>query len=275
MNNKFSPNSSAYLLVSHGSSDRNHQIAVEKLATSIRQQLEIRIVSKKYSAPPRQDQSESLLSQYRSPIVATAQLESASIPLHQSILQLALKLEKLGTNRLRVFPLFLLPGIHVKEDIPAEIAIARERLGDSIAIELMPYLGSNLNLTNLIETQFAKLPSSERILLSHGSRRQGGNRPCEEIAFRLKANTAYCLVSPSLREKVRKIATKGTSNIAIVPYFLFAGKIIKLIAQEIEELQQEFPKLNLFLGQPLATTPELACSIVQRSKLTYPYTVPI
>ena len=51
-----------------------------------------------------------------------------------------------------------------------------------------------------------------------------------------------------------------------MPYFLFAGKIIKSIAKEIEELQKEFPKLNLFLGQPLATTPELAYSIVQRSE---------
>ena len=262
MNNKFSNDRSAYLLVSHGSRDRNHQIAVEKLAASVRQQLETIIPNKKYS--DRRDSNLALLSKPQSSIVATAKLESTSINLHQSIIQLALQVQKFGAKRLLVLPLFLLPGIHVKEDIPREITLAREILGDSISIELLPYLGSNLSLMNLIEKQFAKLPTSGRILISHGSRRQGGNQPCEEIASKLKANIAYCWVAPSLRETVTKIVANGTKKITIVPYFLFAGKTLKSIAQEIEELQQEFPHTHLFLGRSLAATPELSKSIVQK-----------
>ena len=260
MNHKFSSNTSAYLLVAHGSSDRNYQIALEKLATSVREQLETRIVEKKtYNS---RASNVALLNKPQSPIVVTAQLESTFIPLNQTILQLTSKLQKSGIKRLRILPLFLLPGIHVKEDIPAEISIARQRLKDSVSLELLDYLGGNSSLINLIETEFAKLPASERILISHGSRRQGGNRPCQEIASKLKANTAYCSVSPSLRETVTKIIANGSKKIAIVPYFLFAGKILKSIAGEIEELKQEFPNTEIFLGQPLAATRELASFIV-------------
>ncbi len=265
MNNKFSTDLGAYLLVSHGSRDRTYQIAVERLASSIRNQLETATISKKYVDRSAKT-STALLSRPQSPIVFTAQLELTEIPLHQNILKLASKLEKLGVKRLQILPLFLLPGIHVKEDIPAEIAKARRRLGNSIALELLPYLGSNPSLIEPIETQFTKLPSSERILISHGSRRQGGNRPCEEIALKLGANAAYCAIAPSWQETVMKIAAKGAKKIAIVPYFLFAGKIFKSIAKQAREIEAEYPHLQLCLGQPLADTRELASSIARTLK---------
>lgn len=261
MNNQFSGRSSAYLLVSHGSRDPQHQIAVKKLAASVRQQLEASTVINKYR--DRQDSNLVLVNKPETPIVTIAQLESTAVPLHQNIIQLGLKLTKSGIKSLRILPLFLLPGIHVKEDIPAAVNLATEILEDTIAIELLPYLGSSFSLTNLIAAQFNKLNAPARILISHGSSRQGGNRPCEEIASKLGVDLAYCWVSPSLRATITKIATQETKKIAIVPYFLFTGKILKSIAAEIAILQQEFPQTRFLLGEPLAETPELASEIIK------------
>ena len=265
--------SSAYLLVVHGSRDRCYQIALEQLSASVRQQLEKRTAQtelwQEYKLKQQCQTREklgtvtALLSKPQSPLVTTASLELGSVPLRESIRQFALQVQAVGLRRLSVLPLFLLPGVHVREDIPTEIALARQLLDDRLTLELLPYLGSNPNLVNLVAKQFDRLPARARILLSHGSRRRGGNKTCESIASELQAHPAYCSVSPSLREQVEALAATGEQEIAIVPYFLFSGGITRAIAEQVGQLQTAFPNLKLLLGKPLGATPELAPSIVQ------------
>ena len=265
--------SSAYLLVVHGSSDRRYQIAIEQLSASVRQQLEKRTAQtelwQKYKLKQQCQTREklgtatALLSKPQSPLVATASLELATVPLRERIGQFALRVQAAGLRRLSILPLFLLPGVHVREDIPTEIALARQLLGDRLTLELLPYLGSNPSLVKLVAKQFEQLPARGRILLSHGSRRRGGNQTCQAIASELQAHPAYCSISPSLTEQVEALAAAGKQEIAIVPYFLFSGGITKAIAEQVGQLQIAFPNLRLLLGKPLSSTSELATSIVQ------------
>ncbi|NEP61366.1 MAG: sirohydrochlorin chelatase, partial [Symploca sp. SIO2G7] len=73
-----------------------------------------------------------VVNQNRYPLVGTATLELAPSPLHEQIQQFANLALRVGCQEVQLLPLFLLPGVHVMEDIPAEAAQAQANLGDSI-----------------------------------------------------------------------------------------------------------------------------------------------
>ncbi len=166
---------------------------------------------------------------------------------------------------MQILPVFLLPGVHVAEDIPAEVEIAQKTFGDKLKIELRPHLGSQkAGLTQLVKSQMQEvtfLPNlllPKWILLSHGSRRPGGNSIVEEIASQLGAQTAYWSVKPSLEEQIESLVRGGQQQIGIVPYFLFNGGITDAIAKNVGQLKQQFPAAELHLANPLGPSVELA-----------------
>lgn len=231
-------NSSAYLLVSHGSRDPRPQKAAVHLAD---------LVSQRLSTP---DQS---------PIVTTAPLELAPTPLYQEICQQA---QKHQLEKLHIVPLFLLSGVHSRVDIPAEVATAQSQL-DYTELYLHPYVGSYPGMIAVLKQQFEQLNSGARLLVSHGSRREGANQPIEAIAQQLKAKAAYWSVEPGLEAQVTALVNEGHTQIAIQPYFIFTGGIVDAIAQMVEVLKSKFPQVQFSLGQALGATPALADLIVR------------
>ncbi|MFN6461400.1 MAG: sirohydrochlorin chelatase [Nostoc sp. DedVER02] len=231
--------SSAYLLVSHGSRDRRPEIAMQQLA---------RLVCQKLSSEH---------------LVSIATLEMSPQPLHEQIQEFAKSAfgeckPSENQNRLKIVPLFLLPGVHVMTDIPAEVALAQEAIGQDIMIELQPYLGSHPNLGKLLAKQISAMKAEAWILLAHGSRRPGSKETVEAIAASLSAVDAYWAGTPSLESRVKELVTAGYREIAILPYFLFAGGITDAIAASIEELKLQFSAVNFQLAQPLGASAELA-----------------
>ncbi len=247
---------STYLLVSHGSRDPRPQLAMENLAQLLSQNL--------------LNSSDSVPSSI--PAVGTATLELGA-PLHEQICHFAEHTLSLGLTEVQILPIFLLPGVHVAEDIPAQVEIARQTLSSKLKIELQPHLGTQeAGLTKLVKSQIqeaaflpnlreAKLSRRESpkwIVLSHGSRRLGGNSTVEEIASKVGAVTAYWSVKPSLEEQIDSLVRGGQQQIGIVPYFLFNGGITDAIAKTVEQLKQEFPTAQLHLANPLGASVELA-----------------
>lgn len=240
---------STYLLVSHGSRDPRPQVALEHLAQLLSQKLPML--------------SNSGASGVRT--VGTATLELGPAPLHEQICRFAEDTLSLGLTELQILPIFLLPGVHVAEDIPAEVEIAQKTLSPQLKIELLPHLGTQeAGLANLVKTQMqevAFLPNlrvPKWILLSHGSRRPSGNLTVEEIASQVGAVAAYWSVKPSLESQIDNLVRDGQQQIGIVPYFLFKGGITDAIAKKVTELQQQFSTAEIHLANPLGATVELA-----------------
>lgn len=236
---------SAYLLVSHGSRDPRPQVAMDRLV--------------------------SLLCQSQTPLIGTACLELGPKPLHEQIKEFGDRASAGGCNSIQVLPLFLLPGVHVKEDIPSEVAIAQQDLGQEIKINLRPHLGSHPGLSCLLKTQLTAIrdATAERvnlpeahpdvcIILAHGSRRPGSRQPVEAMATQLGAVSAYWAVPPKLESRVTELVNAGYRQIAILPYFLFVGGITDAIAQSVEQLKQQFPNALLYMAEPLGASAELA-----------------
>lgn len=237
---------SAYLLVSHGSRDPRPEEAMQGLACLLRDRLQ-------------QQQGQSSL-----PMVGTAQLELHPLPLHQQITEFADRARAVGCDRLQILPLFLLEGVHVKEDIPAEIAQARDILGTTMQVDLRPHLGSQINgLSHLLQSAIQPVQDSNAgdrqwIVLSHGSRRVGSNQVVEEMANRLQAIPAYWSISPKLEERIDQFIQDGHRHLGILPYFLFTGGITDAIGKVARDYSERHPELDIQLAEPIGTTPELA-----------------
>lgn len=249
---------SAYLLVSHGSRDPRPQIAIEHLITLMQARL---TMSRSPNAPQLAHRQSPLSSMMPSPLIGAAVLELAPLPLHQQIQQFAAQASSLGYQQIKLLPLFLLPGVHVMEDIPAEVAMAQTAIGPDFAIGVGPYLGCHPGLRKLLINPVDRMaadPTIRRIIVSHGSRRPDGNRPVETIATDLNALPAYWSVPPSLETQVTTWVKQGSQHIAILPYFLFEGGITDAIQAEVERLRPQFPYVQLHLGRVIGATPALA-----------------
>jgi len=195
-------------------------------------------------------------------LVGTATLELADAPLHEQIRQFASVALAEGCNQLQLLPLFLLPGVHVREDIPTEVALAQQGLGEAVVLNQRPHVGTHSGIGRLMASQWKLVDVDAKILLSHGSRRVGGNAPVEAVAEELGAVAAYWSVQPTLEEQVKVLVAAGHKRIGILPYFLFPGGITDAIAQRVVSLQTEFLRVRLNLGEPIGVSRKLANLIV-------------
>jgi len=233
------------LLVSHGSRDPRPQVAVTALA-------------------------ELLLDQLPDSHIGTATLELGSQPLHQQIKDfvdhLPNNLPDNSRRSLQVLPLFLLPGTHVMDDIPAEIDLALSLINIPCDIHVLPHLGSHGGMFELLVHQrqvcLDETSLEVWILLAHGSKYSHAHQSTKELALQLNAIPAYWAVAPSLETQVEMLINQGCKSVGILPYFLFSGGITDAIARKVDNLQEQFPHVKLKLADPLNTTPLLAEMVV-------------
>ncbi len=296
------PNS-AFLLVYHGSRDPRPKMICHQLANYFQQKLDILISESQnnYSYLKKNTRYHSSNLTLESTPVETVALELAELPLHQNILLFAQKATAMGKKNLVIIPLFLSLGVHVKQDIPSEIALAQSQLPQQIKIHLNPPLGSYSGLETLLLDQFNEVEAargamgergsqgweetspyassisaprsavarwststfdqfspSERILLAHGSRLATANRKTAYLARQCGAQVAYWSKTPHLEAVVQQQMENNPKKIAIIPYFLFPGRITDAIAQQVAQLQPQFLSTDLILGQPLGATETLA-----------------
>lgn len=240
--------SSAYLLVSHGSRDPRPQLAVDRLA----RQLSLRLQQVFAAELPV--------------LVATAQLELAPTPLHQQISDFADRCIQAGIAKIEILPLFLSAGVHAIDDIPAEVAIATANLernsSQPIEFTVLPFLGAAADFGDLfVPNRFDR--SGSTIILAHGSRKVGGNSIVEQLAAKTGSELAYWSIAPSLSDRVAELVAAGTTEMDILPYFLFAGGITDAIAELVAKLQQQLPPIELRLGEPLGGSPQLVETIAR------------
>jgi len=248
----------AYLLVYHGSRDPRPQQEMERLVQQIQHQL-----AEEFVVPAQQGIRTAVLTKPPQPLVYTAALELAPLSLEDAIAQLSQQLAPKGITELQVFPLFLLPGVHVREDIPEAVKTAQQAVGNQMRITLKPYLGQSSFMAKKLQASFSERTDSAKIIISHGSRRPGGNQPLENLAQQAGVRPAYWSVSPTLSEQVVSLVQSGIPAIEIVPYFLFPGGITDGIAQQVQALQPQFPQVQLHFGRPLSCYLSLADLIIK------------
>ncbi|WP_330202371.1 sirohydrochlorin chelatase [Cyanobacterium sp. Dongsha4] len=241
-------NSSAYLLVVHGSRNSFYAQQLRDLAFLVRKKLDLLQVT--YD-------------------LDVAYLELGSQSLSEKIIEFGNQLERKGYKSLKVLPLFLLSGTHVINDIPSEVEVSRQKC--SLQIEILPHLGKSLSLISLLCAEFErrgnldhhKDSGIERILFCHGTSLQKGNEEIEGLAGEINAQVAYWSIKPNLNSVIAQLALNDPQQIMIMPYFLFTGKIIDAIASEVEKLQKKV-SCELKLLPPLTQIDGFSDIIINR-----------
>ncbi|MDJ1182686.1 sirohydrochlorin chelatase [Roseofilum casamattae] len=188
----------------------------------------------------------------RCDLVATATLELGQFSLHEQIEHFGDRLLVRGIDTLNIIPLFLLPGVHVMEDIPAEVSVAQQTLGRKLNLNICPYLGTHRQLQDILVQEMAKSDRQTWIVAAHGSRRAGGNQPIEILAHQLGIVDAYWSVMPSVQWRMEQLLELGYDRIGILPYFLFPGHITDAIATAVCQLQQHYPQLDYAIAPTLS-----------------------
>ena len=260
--------SRAYLLVFHGSRDTRTLAAASELKQLLLTKYKFKNIL------TQQNYLETNLLNYESkltdpvglletPLVDIAALELGSKSLSESLVDFGRQAHLKGIKQINVIPLFLIPGIHVTQDIPTQIEIALQQLDRSITIELSSFLGKYSGMLSLLSRKFGQLSGEARILIAHGSRLSGVANYYQNLATKLDADLAYWSAAPKIASIVEKQVDYGKKKIAILPYFLFPGRITSAIASEVAQLRKQYPQVELNLGQPLAATEALAQLIAE------------
>ena len=252
----------AYFFVIHGSRNRKTQLAASQLEHLLIEKIKSRTtieLSRWESNLPSSDwQNSRILDRFPTPLIEIASLELAAVPLNKSLVAFARRASLLGFNRVKVVPLFLAPGVHVSEDIPLEISLAVKQIDDLVTIELSTFLGKYSAMAKLLTEKFSDLSASTRILVAHGSRLPKVVDYYQNLADRVNAVMAYWSTAPSLEQQLEAQLEAGKTRIAILPYFLFPGKITQTISANVASLQAKYPQVELVLGQPLGATEVIA-----------------
>ncbi|NES77846.1 MAG: sirohydrochlorin chelatase [Okeania sp. SIO1H6] len=258
---------STYFLVSHGSRDPRSLLELHILAGLLSRQINL----------TGNLTSNDLL---KCPLIGTGVLELGLKSLHEQIEDFREKRRSLYINQVKIIPLFLLPGVHVTEDIPAEVEVFRHKVKakekskqksefnsetySQSKITLCPYIGSHPEMARLLAAKVTSVTADAWVVISHGSRRPGGNEPVEKIAESLASScqvlvcTAYWSVCPDLKSRVEILIRQGYQRIGILPYFLFNGGITDAIADTVNQFTQIYPAIKFCLSEPLGATDELA-----------------
>lgn len=226
-----------YLLVSHGSRDPRPQTAIAALAADLTHTL----------ACP----------------VGWATLEFGRESLALQIQQFACAQRM---DRIYIVPLFLSSGVHVCDDIPEQIAIARSGLAREVSppdVKLMPFqrvhptsvsislshLGNAVDFASSAWERMQRHPEVEAwITIAHGSRRLGGNAEIEAIATRLQRqmtrphHLAYWSIEGQLITQVHKLLAVGHRTIGLLPHFLFPGRLTDTIQATVQTLAEQSPE---------------------------------
>lgn len=200
-------------------------------------------------------------------LIGGGQLECSDLPLDQQILQFAHQAASQGIQHLQLVPLFLLPGVHVKVDLPATIAIATPQLPAGMNLTSSTYLGAHPGLATYLAQRVQQQPYTHRIILAHGSKRPGGHQPITVLAKQLQATPAFWSVEPSLTTVVAQLIEAGAKQIGIFPYFLFPGSLADAMIQKVDQLRQQFVTCDFWLDHPFDVSDQLVGIILELAQV--------
>jgi sirohydrochlorin ferrochelatase len=119
---------------------------------------------------------------------------------------------------------------------------------------------------------FAILLSVNALLLfSHGSVLCGSQRTLENLAERLRAQNAAPIIEigflnyspPLFPEAFARCVEQGATQITIVPYFLVAGKFVRVdLPRAIEAQQARFPNVKVKIAEAMRFHESLADAVI-------------
>lgn len=183
-------------------------------------------------------------------------IEHAPTLLAEGLEQAAASLGPDG-GRVLVLPLILNAASHVKGDIPDALAVARER-HPRVEFRYGRHLGTTEELLKALRYRLHQamgglaMPDPRTtgvVLLARGASDKEATGEIAKMAHWLFETTQHELVLPAftdvafprLEQVVQRLDRLGASQIIVLPYYLFTGRLIKRIRKQVARLETQYP----------------------------------
>ena len=192
-------------------------------------------------------------------------IETCFIEYDEVLLEAGLDLAAREARRVLVLPFILNAAGHVKMEIPAAIAAARRR-HPGVTFDYGRHLGMGHEVQAVLQGRLdgvmAELAMPDPrttgvILLGRGASDAGANGELAKMARWLYEANHHDLVDlaftgitwPRLETVVQRQVRLGMTQIAIVPVYLFAGRLTERIAAQVERLRVQYPRVAFALAE--------------------------
>lgn len=173
-------------------------------------------------------------------------------------------------NSIVLLPLFLFSSRHIKNDLPLIVEKIRRDF-PHIEIRSCDTLKSHPVMIDIVMEKIRALSAEEDfresvlLMVGRGASDPESNgefhkitRLVEERAnFRLGLASYVGITTPLLEESLNLISRIRPKRVIVVPYFLFHGRLIEKIHDEIKEFQTKYPWINVEVSEHVGADPRL------------------
>ena len=217
-------------------------------------------------------------------------LEVCFIEFAETLLEAGLDNAAKNADRVIVLPLVLSAAGHVKMEIPAAIAAARARHPGVEYLYTRP-LGNEELILKLLRMRLHSAMSAMDmpdpkstgvILLGRGSSDMDANGDVAKMGRWIYETTRHEMVEaaftgvtyPRLESVVQRLVRLGMTQVIVVPYYLFTGRLIKRIERQVERLAGIYPTTSLGLARYMGLNEKLVSLVSERLEETRSGSVP-
>jgi sirohydrochlorin cobaltochelatase len=189
-----------------------------------------------------------------------------------------------GARRIVALPFFLFPAGHVREDLPGELRDVLRTAGP-VAIDYLPPLGPADEILETIDARAQEAlatlsehdaSSTALIFVGAGTSDPDANGDLCKAArlFWERYNARYTLVEtawvsltrPSVATAIDRCIRLGATRIALVPYFLNTGVLLKRIDDQLAEVLATDPGVAIARGNHFGLHPRLLDLLERRAR---------
>jgi sirohydrochlorin cobaltochelatase len=183
-------------------------------------------------------------------------------------------------KRLVVLPLFLFDAGHVRRDVPAELAAARER-SPHLEINILPQVGEDDGLLEVLadRARGARRASNGDwpwavVVVGAGTSSSGANAELARMAEQLRGQVAtpiiepafVSLADPTVAEAIARSVERGAREVVTIHYFLNTGVLARRIESQARAEAQRLG-VQVTVGEHFGTHEVLTQSLATRIRL--------
>jgi sirohydrochlorin cobaltochelatase len=185
-----------------------------------------------------------------------------------------------GGGRVLVLPLILNAAGHVKGDIPQALAAARVR-HPRIEFRAARHLGTTDHLLKALRQRLHQamvaldMPDPHTtgvVLLARGASDMESTGEVAKMAHWIYETTDHELVLPAftgicfprLEQVVQRLDRLGMTQIIVLPYYLFTGRLIKRIREQTARLRTQYPRRVIALAGYIGAHEQLMALLDRR-----------
>jgi sirohydrochlorin cobaltochelatase len=183
-------------------------------------------------------------------------------------------------RRIVVLPLFLFDAGHVRRDVPAELAAARER-SPHLEIEILPQVGKDDGLMEVLADRAKSARQASTgddpwavVVVGAGTSSSSANAELVSMTQQLRSHVAtpiiepgfVSLAHPTVAEAIVRSAEQGAREVVTIHYFLNTGVLARRIESQARA-EAERLGVKVTIGEHFGTHEVLTQSLARRVRV--------